>query len=192
MTPTEFENKELEFAYRFHNQMREQELMLAYEGDISQQLTKAFSAMAEDALEKNNEDEKVKRRLFHVMVESLQNLSKHSDNPSTGESARPGTGIFLVGRCAQCYMVTTGNVTSNSKLDFLKEMLDTINSMTPEELKAFYKTKLKENRLSDKGGAGLGFIDMARKTGSKVEYHFVPINDLVSFFLYRITIQRKN
>ena len=37
--------------------------------------------------------------------------------------------------------------------------------------------------LSSKGGAGLGLIDIAKKTGNKFEYHFLPIDDNFSFFI---------
>ena len=42
--------------------------------------------------------------------------------------------------------------------------------MSPEELKVHYLEKLKTTELSDKGGAGLGMIDMARKSGNKLGY----------------------
>jgi len=191
MTPSSnFETTKLEFAYAFHQQMRKEELILAYEGEVSQGLTKAFSAMAEESLEKENVDNRVKRQVFHVMVESLQNLSKHTDHSTTGEPMRPGQGIFLVGRANGAFYVVSGNSVANDKVAGLRERLDEINSKAPDELKAYYKEKLKASRLSEKAGAGLGFIDMAKKTGSKVHYQFIELNEKTSFFLYRINISK--
>ena len=49
---------------------------------------------------------------------------------------------------------------------------------------------MKEGRLSEKGGAGLGFIDIARKTGNQLEFHFLPIDEGSSFFLLTSSISR--
>jgi hypothetical protein len=68
--------------------------------------------------------------------------------------------------------------------------LENINSLGKEELNDLYKKQIKEGRLSDKGGAGLGFIDIVRKTGKKLEYHFLPIDPNTSFFLLTSTISR--
>jgi hypothetical protein len=46
------------------------------------------------------------------------------------------------------------------------------------------------NKISEKGGAGLGLIDIAKKTGSKLSYQFKELNDEVSFFILTSTIKR--
>jgi hypothetical protein len=88
------------------------------------------------------------------------------------------------------YHVTTGNVIENNKIDELTQMLEKINSLDKEGLKQLYKTQMKEGHLSDKGGAGLGFIDIARKTKNKLDYHFLPIDEESSFFLLTSSISR--
>jgi hypothetical protein len=72
----------------------------------------------------------------------------------------------------------------------LQDKLDKINELDKEGLKNLYKEIIKNNKLSDKGGAGLGFVDMARKSGRKLEYEFEPINDSSSFFSLKTTIER--
>ena len=75
-------------------------------------------------------------------------------------------------------------------LEELTEMLDHINSLDKDGLKELYKNQMKEGRLSEKGGAGLGFIDIARKTGNKLEFHFLPIDEGSSFFLLTSSVSR--
>ena len=185
-----YETTALQYVYQFHNTMVDMDLMLAYQGDVSQLLTKAFSSMAEEKLSKQHEDERVKRKVFHVMVESLQNLSKHTDSLQTGTPIKPGTGIFMLGRQERCYSIVTGNAVANNRMDDLRKKLDHINGLDAAELKEFDKTTLRSSRLSEKAGAGLGLIDMARKTGSKVEFQFIPLNEHTSLFIYRLCIPR--
>lgn len=178
-------------AYNLYKLMYDNRLILAYEGDVTQELTKAFSALAEENLNKKQEDDRVKRQVFHVMIESLQNMSKHSYDHITGDPAKPGTGLLLLACFDDHYVLTTGNAVRKENTPDMRNILNTINAMGEEELKEYYKKTLKENRLSDKGGAGLGFIDMAKKTRSKIEYDFIEVNDTVEFFIYQVKIKRE-
>jgi hypothetical protein len=54
--------------------------------------------------------------------------------------------------------------------------------MGKEELKDMYKFILNHQRLSEKGGGGLGLVDIARKTGNDMEYTFEKYNDDYVFF----------
>ena len=182
----------LDFVYEFHEMMTDQKILLAYEGKISHDVTLAFTELAETKLNISETDEMVTQRVYHVMVECLQNICKHADDEKTGEFIEPGSGIFLVGMNEEGYRVTTGNAIANSKIEYLSSTIDEINSLNKDELKAVYKKKLVENRLSDKGGAGLGLLDIARKTGQKIEYNIKPINDKTSFFLLNIIILKIN
>jgi hypothetical protein len=180
----------LEFVYEFYKTMKTHEITLVYEGEITHQITKAFTSLTESNMTREEESGTVQRKVFHVMVECLQNISKHADDFGTNDFLYSGRGIFMVSKAEIEYTVTTGNAVDNSKIEDMKQMLETINSMEKEELNELYKKQIKEGRLSDKGGAGLGFIDIKRKTGKRLEYHFLPIDDDISFFLLTSTIPR--
>ncbi len=166
----------MKMMYTFHKEMANNCFTLVYEGEITHQITKAFTSLAENNMDRISEDLSVKKKVFHVMVECLQNLSKHSeDNEGGGLGTNSGNGIFVVGRLGENnedYHVITGNPIENDKIPDLKELLDKINQLDKEGLKEFYKKQMREGSLSDKGGAGLGLIDIARKTGEKLDYHF--------------------
>lgn len=181
----------LEFVYEFYKSMKAHEITLVYEGEITHQITKAFTSLTESNMAKEDEPGTVQRKVFHVMVECLQNISKHADDFTSSDFLFSGRGIFLVSKGDDEYSVTTGNAVDNDRIEELTEMLENINRMNKDELKALYKKQMKEGRLSDKGGAGLGFIDIKRKTGRDLEYHFLPISDDTSFFLLTSTIGRE-
>jgi hypothetical protein len=89
------------------------------------------------------------------------------------------------------YVVTTGNVIANEKVPELQRLLSNINTMDKEGLKDLYKTQIREGRISEKGGAGLGFIDIARKTGNPLTFNFLDINENFSFFVLTSKISRE-
>ncbi len=180
----------LEFVYEFYKSMKAHEITLVYEGEITHQITKAFTSLTESNMAKDDEPGTVQRKVFHVMVECLQNISKHADDFTSSDFMFSGRGIFLVSKGDNEYSVTTGNAVDNDRIEELTNMLESINRMNKDELKDLYKKQMKEGRLSEKGGAGLGFIDIKRKTGRDLEYHFLPISDDTSFFLLTSTIGR--
>ena len=181
----------LDYVYEIYNTMRSKEISLVYEGEITHEITKAFTSLTESNMGKEQENSSVQRKVFHVMVECLQNISKHSEAGDMYQS-KDGRGIFMIHKNDNKYSITTGNAILNKNIASLKAMLDNINSKNKEELKALYKKQIKEGRLSEKKGAGLGFIDIARKTGNKLEYNFREVNETTSFFILTSTVLRIN
>jgi len=191
MAETIDKQKSLDFVYEMYEKMRVNQVNLAYEGEITHQITKAFTSLTEGNMAKEEDYNSVQRKVFHVMVECLQNISKHAEGRD-GSAGKEGRGIFLVSKNEEEYNVTTGNLIRNDKVDGLRKVLENINNLDKEGLKKLYKQQIREGRLSEKDGAGLGFIDIARKTGEKLIFSFLPVNDKLSFFILISTISRKN
>jgi len=68
--------------------------------------------------------------------------------------------------------------------------LGKLNSLDSDTLDDLYKKQMREGIMSPKGGAGLGFIDIRRKTGNPLDYSFVSIDEDTSFFIFTSTITR--
>jgi len=190
MSTVKENKKSLDFVYDFYLKMKKNNINLAYEGEITHQITKAFTSLTENNMIRDEDYSSVQKKVFHVMVECLQNISKHADNQFNFVTSKDGRGIFMVSKDEKEYNVTTGNVVKNDKIEELRTMLERVNNLSKEELNQLYKQKIKEGRLSEKGGAGLGFIDIARKTGQKLVYSFLKIDEEKSFFVLTTTILR--
>src|SRR6056297_2322138 len=108
------------------------------------------------------------------MVECLQNIAKHAFHSFEENTGELNHSILLVTKSDQNYQIITGNIVKESKKEFLTDLLNRINRMDKKSLDQLYKKQLKEGHLSEKGGAGVGFIDIKRKTQNNLEYHFFP------------------
>ena len=179
----------MKYIYELHKTMLAKNLILVYEGEFTQEITKSVLAMAERNMDSMGEESSIKRKVFNVMVECLQNIVKHGEdyNPM---NEKKQTAIFMIGKMDNEYVITSGNPVTHAIAEQLKEKLDKINGLDKEGLKALYKDIIKGTEISDKGGAGLGFVDMARKSGRKLEYDFHEMNDEHSFFSLKTTISR--
>ena len=189
-TKIEVGNDYMDFVTKFHQAIKEHNIVLVYEGEVTQNITKAFTSMTEEKLEDEKDSTKTQKRVYHVMVECLQNVCKHADHEDTGLPYVPGKGIFIVSNSDDEYVVTTGNVVNNEKKEVIEAMLERFNNLSEEEIKEEYKKMIKESRLSEKAGAGLGFIDIVKKTGNQIEYAFKKINDKSYFFIQKSIINR--
>lgn len=160
-------------------------VMLSFKGDLSPALVSALLGVVERKLELMEADMKMRKRVFNVVMECLQNLFHH-----TTESSAAGDrhGIVLIVLRPEGYSIMTGNAMPSDAVDRLKAHLDRINAADPVELRAIYKGTLDDGRYSAKGGGGLGMIDMARKSGQKLEYGFVPLDGTHAFFSLNVNV----
>lgn len=160
------------------------EVLLAYKGSISAELITNVLGVIETKLDKIINKSSTKKKIYNVLVESLQNLYHHIDDipESLNGTIDAHFGIFVIAKQEDTYRISTGNFVKNSRLIKLKERLEKIKSLDKEELKELYKFVLNNQKFSDKGGGGLGLIDIARRTGGNIDYSFEKYSEDYSFF----------
>ncbi|MGD2034443.1 MAG: SiaB family protein kinase [Bacteroidales bacterium] len=158
---------------------------LVYKGPLNHQTMKFFTRMAEEKISGNCPDSSIKRRIFHVMVEMLQNITRHSADYDEHGS---GNGIFVIGERSDYYYIITANVVRSSKVRKLEDSIEALNKMDKNTLDQLHKERMRTGQLSTKGGAGLGLIDILRKTGRKYNYQFLRLDENYHFFVLKSTI----
>jgi hypothetical protein len=173
----------------YYSNLSKGDVILAYKGSITSDLINDILEAVEKKLEEANEESRLRKKIYNVLVESLQNLFHHIEMYHEGitENLDPKFGVLVIEKDNGAYKVTTGNFVNSKRIKFLKEKIDKINSLTREELKDMYKFILNHQRLSAKGGGGLGLVDIARKSGNKLEYAFYNYND--NYYFFNLTIK---
>jgi len=182
----------------FYDKMERNNILLSFKGEITSELVSSVLAIIEAKLEETDEKPATKRKVYNVLVEALQNLYHHMDSiPSTSSSnadstsGKARTAVFLIGRAEDGYVITTANYIVSENISKLKGRLDKINSLDREGLRAYYQETLDDGQFSIHGGGGLGMIDIARKSGHKLDYQFKEVSEEYSFFTLNIKIATK-
>ena len=129
---------------------------------------------------------KLKKRTFHITIEVTQNLYKYLSEKKADNIHSHG--LFVLHGNKEGLIVTSGNYVKNKEINSLKARIKLINSLTNDELAHFYRGLLDIGSVTDQGGAGLGFVDIAKKSGSKIQYEFKSVDDQYSFYIFRILI----
>lgn len=166
------------------------DILLIYEGKFNPQTTKSVLLLAERNINSITEDAGIKRKVFNILVECLQNVVKHGEELENTDLA--GTvPVLMIGREDNQYIIASGNAMFTENVVDLRSKIDVINNLDKHGLKRMYKQIMRNNSMSEKGGAGLGLVDMARKSGEKLSYNFSIINDQLSFFSFKTAIPRQ-
>jgi hypothetical protein len=155
------------------SQGEESALILAHSGKFSQELVNSICEGIENMMLSAQVKKGLVKRMFSILIEGLQNLRIHGRNDETGEKY----GHLVVAKTKEAYLVSFGSYASVEDQKFLTTHIDKLNSFSQEEVKEFYLQKLSNGFLSEKGGAGLGFITIAMKSKNKMAYNFSPTDD---------------
>ena len=164
-------------------------IIKSYEGRIDQDLVKSFTEDTERYFElpENSHILKSGKKVFHVMVELLQNVCKHSEVEGDKEP-NIGQGSFVLCHNGDSYYVCIGNIAKIEDAKTITTRLDEFNNLDESELKVKYRELIKASRISEKGGAGLGLIDIIKKTKNKIEYQTNSIDKNLTYFMQKSKI----
>jgi hypothetical protein len=180
-------SKPLKITYDLFKRVENGDFEYIYRGSFSQNLTRKILSLAESNLQKLVDKSSLQNRIYFIMVEGLQNVTRHQEEVISGD-VDDYSGIFAIQKQGSRYLITTGNLIVNSKVDSLKQRLERVNSLDREELKKLHREILSTGELSDKGGAGLGLIEMARRSGNKLLFDFEYVDLYWSYFYLQTEI----
>ena len=181
-------------VHEYYSKLNGGNVLVAFKGSVTTDLINNVLEQIEEKMDSVDEQPKVRKKLYNVLVESLQNLYHHVEElpPNLDSDIESKFGVLVVARENDAYKISTGNFISSEKIKFLKDKIDKINSLSKDELKDMYKFILNHQKLSAKGGGGLGLVDIARKTGNKLEYTFQHYMDDYYFFNLDVFITEDN
>jgi len=131
-----------------------------------------------------------RKRIYSSAVECLDNIYRHSElNNNQSKISADYPPYFRVVKNDEGFAIETGNLVNNQEMKKLKKKLDELNELESAGVNKLYKeTIMKSAGLTDKGGAGLGLIVIAKTTPRNLYYDFQPVNKNFSYFTLKITI----
>jgi hypothetical protein len=173
----------MDLTRRIRDKMMKERLMFVYRGVVTNENSVPLLMLLEKEMENSEFGFVGRKRLFMFVLESLQNVSRHSDKNRYADMS-----LVIYSKTDNGYTVTTGNVLPSANINNLKSKLDEINNLQADEIRNVYRQMLGNSEFNDKGGAGLGLIEMAKKTGNKLDYDFVPLDEEFSYFILSKTV----
>jgi len=169
--------------FELRKQLNNDGAVFCYNGYLTEDLLTSIGAVLKSKLQADNVDKRQIRSVFHFFVEQVQNIIRYSKEfeESIEVPSEFRYGLVIVGSRDGTHYVTCANLVDKSNVEQLKTTLDDIHAMSDDELKKLYKKLLRSETPENSKGAGVGFIDIARKA-SKFEYEFFPVDANSSYF----------
>jgi len=104
----------------YYKKLNEGDILLAYKGSISSDLINNVLDAVESKLKEFNEHSKVRKKIYNVLVESLQNLYHHIDDlpEDFKDQFDPRFGVLVVSKEGDRYKISTGNFIVSGKIEY--------------------------------------------------------------------------
>lgn len=162
------------------------DMVVSFSGVWSPDVTDALLLLSTNGLRGLGTSRKIRNRVNSVLVECLQNVSRHGWIDDQGEM-----NLYLTVESTPLgIQIQSGNLVDLEMASELRDKLSEVNVMSHEELRVRYVQQLCTSDLSEKGGAGLGLISMAKKSAGPLDYTFRELNS--GLFMFTLAIMVKS
>jgi len=173
-------------VFEVYQYMSEKNIFFSYTGTFDHFTITALLKGVKRKLKLLEIEKLIAQKIHSVLVEKVENIRKYGAQ----ESEKENTGILLLGKTDDKYIVITGNKVLDADVLILKEKLERIAGLSVEQLKQEYRKQILIKE-SFETGAGLGLIDIAIKSGNGIKYEFKKHGDASTFYFMQTEISIK-
>jgi len=167
----------------------EANILICFNGPLSQSIIEQLGVAVKRYLEAETHNVGRLYDVFAVYIEQSQNIQNYTAGKAASASASPAelqrydSATIAIGRLDDDhYLVTSGNPMAKSDLPPLTALLDSLAKLDADGLKACYREQRRRPREDGSPNAGLGLIDMARKSSRPLEYRVRDIDADTAYF----------
>ena len=177
-----FEHKvDIDQIEGIYKKLVEDDILILYKGDFSDSSNNKLIGMLENNFLKNGKMESDKVKNIVMIIELMQNISKHG---KTIDGRKEG--LFVLYIKNEDLFIECNNFINIDEYESLKERLKNIKSFSKEELGVKYREKLRNSYLSDAGAGGLGLYEIARFSNNTFTYNFVETKDNEIYYSIKV------
>jgi CRISPR/Cas system CSM-associated protein Csm4 (group 5 of RAMP superfamily) len=124
------------------------------------------------------------KRVVTVLVEMLQNISIHGERGENGLM----NAYCVVAKGNDYFRLCSGNMLNVASAKSLMRRLELLTEFDKEDLRTKIRQRLSDEGLSDKGGAGLGLLTIAKKAEKGWSYRFDLMENEMVYFQLNVSV----
>ena len=170
---------------QFYEQLRHEGIIFSFSGPVSQSLLEGIGETLRQKMNLEERSTSVTQKVFSIFVELMQNVINYSAEKGIigGEEQDLSLGVLIIGKQENHFYIQCGNYITQDQKGPLAEKLNKIQAMDKDELKRYYKQQRRKDPAEQSKGAGLGFIEMARKASQPIQFSILPTSTEKDFFV---------
>ncbi|MEO8587960.1 MAG: SiaB family protein kinase [Flavobacteriales bacterium] len=159
-----------------------------YSGRFHDEHTASLITLGEESLNDARADRAYRQRLSYVMVEAYQNILRHRAALAPELESGAGRSLFMLRSHAAGDEIVAMDPVTEAEVPALKASLERIGGLDLRQLKELFLRSLQDGSRSERGGAGLGLIEMARRSGHRLRHALTPIDAAHRLFTLQIVV----
>lgn len=164
-----------------------EKIIFSFNGALSQELIVKFG----DVILEQSAGNKFLKTVLAVFIELAQNIMFYSQERAILENSSVGIGVIILSDNEDSFILRSANLIKNQNLEKFKDHFDKLVKMDPDSLKEFYKKRIKNFSGENSKGAGLGLIDIARKS-SEMNLEVISNNKDQSKLVLEVIMNKKS
>ncbi len=180
--------------YDLYKELRGKRILFCYSGPFAQSSIEGVGKTLRRNLEIDEAGSNTTLSVFSIFIEQVQNVLNYSAekiNHTDKLENELRVGVVVIGREENGnYFVHCGNRICNVDIPKMSTNLELVRNLNYDELKTLYKERRRMDPQPGSKGAGLGLIEMSRKSVKPIEYSFEKIDDDFSFFSIKVEVGR--
>ena len=173
--------------FQLREQFTKEGILMCFNGPFSHSIIEEMGTAIKNHLAAENIARMAVQDVFAVYIEMTQNARNYLIQNSISVEDM-GSATILISKRGDCYSVTSGNVIRKQDVEPLVDRVDRINAMDGDALKKAIRQQLRCEIPPGALGAGIGLMEMAKRSNSKLEYSIRDINDRYSFFTLKTMV----
>jgi hypothetical protein len=163
-------------------------ILICFNGPISRTLISEIGVALKEHIESTRDCTTAAMDVFSVYIEISQNIRHYSARQGYTEPVSTATVVIAESGDGH-YMISAGNVVEQGDGEALVERINQLSVFDKADLKALYKEQLRRPRTETATtGAGLGLIEVARKSTAPLLCSLDRLDGGRAFFTLRATI----
>ncbi len=181
--------KETNTTYKMFETMKQHKAMVTYHGEFTFESINNILLYARRDIKMRNVQKRTSKKVYAVLVEALENILRHGVEKDC--NIKTTDGVFILYKTDNGFTIKTGNLIKNKDIDKLKSDIKEVSEKNIEQLKEAYRHQLRNGSISNKGGAGIGLLDMAIKANKDLSFNLFETDANTSFFELTININQE-
>lgn len=167
--------------YSLREQFDASGMMICFNGPFSHSIIEELGTALRNHLAAENIARAAVLDVFAIYIELAQNVRNYQTLRALGQGETAAS-IITISRWQNGYAVSSGNMIMKEDTVMLCERIAELNALAPEELKRRYKEQMRRETPSDALGAGLGLLEIARRSSSPMTCAVRELDGPYAFF----------
>lgn len=157
-----------------------------YSGNFHDEHTAQLITLAEHA--GPDQGSAKKGRLAFILVEAYQNIVRHRATLPPGIESGAGRSLFLLSTRLDSHLVLAVNAIRRDEVPKLQQALGDLAGKDQEALRQLFLSGLRTQQDVQRRGAGLGLIEMTRRSGSDLGYTLRGLGPELALFILAVRL----